>query len=212
MNKKAASNSSSKLKGSTKPKPTSRAWSTDTIIYLTQDELRRLLKAIDNPRDYAIFLLAYRHGLRASEIGLIHVDDIDFKQGRIRLHRLKGSLGGVYPLAQDELKAIKRAVKARSALSPTLFLSRRSEAISRRQLDKLMKGYGEKAGIPEDKRHFHCLKHSIATHLLDAGAELRFVQDWIGHKQIQNTAHYAQITNPRRDAEARKVFLSGKIV
>jgi site-specific recombinase XerD len=213
MNKKATSSSSPKLKGSTrKPKPTSRAWSADTIIYLTQDELRRLLKAIDNPRDYAIFLLAYRHGLRASEIGLIHVDDIDFKQGRIRLHRLKRSLGGIYPLEQDELKAIKRAVKARTVLSPILFLSRRSEAISRRQLDKLMKAYGEKAGIPEDKRHFHCLKHSIATHMLDAGAELRFVQDWIGHARIQNTAHYAQLTNRRRDEEARKVFRSSQIV
>ena len=126
MNKKAASNSSSKLKGSTrKPKPTSRAWSTDTIKFFTQDELRRLFRVIDTPRNYAIFLLAYRHGLRASEKGLIHVDDIDCKQGRIRLHRLKGSLGGVHMLQQDELKALKRAVKARTALSSPLFLSRR---------------------------------------------------------------------------------------
>src|SRR2546430_4569446 len=99
MKKKPPTNGTLTPKRSTrKPKPATRAWSADTIIYLTQDELRRLFDVIDNPRDYAIFLLAYRHGLRPSEIGLIHVDDIDFKQGRIRLHRLKRSLGGIYPL------------------------------------------------------------------------------------------------------------------
>jgi site-specific recombinase XerD len=75
-------------------------------------------------------------------------------------------------------------------------------------LDVLIKEYGKRAGIPESKRHFHVLKHSIATHLLDAGADLRFVQDWIGHASIRNTVIYAQLTSRRRDEEARKVFAS----
>jgi site-specific recombinase XerD len=61
-------------------------------------------------------------------------------------------------------------------------------------------------------RHFHALKHSIATHLLDAGADLRFVQDWIGHASIGNTVIYAQLTSRRRDEQARKVFASQYIV
>ncbi|MBV6343207.1 tyrosine-type recombinase/integrase, partial [Candidatus Magnetobacterium casense] len=84
--------------------------------------------------------------------------------------------------------------------------------ISRFTLDKLMKLYGAKADIPADKRHFHVLKHSISTHLLDAGADIRFVQDWIGHINIQNTVVYAQISNRAREAQARKLFASPMIV
>jgi site-specific recombinase XerD len=75
-----------------------------------------------------------------------------------------------------------------------------------------MKHYSEQAGIPEGKPHFHALKHSIATHLLDAGADLRFVQDWIGHASIGNTVVYAQLTSRRRDEQARKVFASQHVV
>jgi site-specific recombinase XerD len=75
-----------------------------------------------------------------------------------------------------------------------------------------MKYYAERADIPASKRHFHVLKHSIATHLLDAGADLRFVQDWIGHPSIKNTVIYAQLTSRRRDEETRKVFTSPYVV
>ena len=84
--------------------------------------------------------------------------------------------------------------------------------ISRRRLDELIKHYGELADIPESKRHFHALKHPIATPLLDAGADLRFVQDWIGHASIRNPVIYAQLTSRRRDEEARKVFASQWVV
>ena len=157
-----------------------------SIKYLTQDELRSLLRVIDSKRDKAIFLLAYRHGLRASEVGILTFADIDLIRGRIRINRLKHSQGGEYPMQQDEVKVLKAWIRSKNHDSSFLFLSRRGLPISRRMLDYLMKAYGEKAGIPLDKRHFHVLKHSIATHLLDAGADIRFVQDWIGHKNIQN--------------------------
>ena len=170
------------------------------------------MDAIKNKRDYALFLIAYRHGLRASEVGMLTEDDIDLTRGTIRVHRLKGSLGGVYPMQNDEIKAIRAMLRARVVQSPILFLSKLLIAVSRRQLDLLMKKYGAKARIPEHKRHFHTLKHSIATHLLDAGTDLRFVQDWLGHKDIKSTAIYAQLTTHRRKDEARRAILSKHVV
>jgi type 1 fimbriae regulatory protein FimB len=184
-----------------------RARRSETIKFLTLDETRRLFKAITDKRDKAIFLLAYRHGLRASEIGLLRVNDLDLKRLRIMLHRLKGSLSGEHPLQADEARALKAWLKSGDMDSPILFPSRRGLPISRQMLDVLMKGYGDEAAIPKDKRHFHVLKHSIATHLLDAGAELRFLQDWLGHSNIQNTVIYTALVSTSREQKARQYFL-----
>ena len=183
-----------------------------TITFLTQDELRQLFKVIRSKRDKTIFLVAYRHGLRASEIGLLQRADVDVKQGRISIHRLKGSISAVYPMQPDVLKAIRSYVRTREDESPYLFVSNRNVPISRDMLHHLMQTYGTVAGLPVEKRKFHCLKHSIATHLLDAGADLAFVKDWLGHANIQNTTIYARLTTATLDSTARKVFASHRVV
>ena len=72
--------------------------------------------------------------------------------------------------------------------------------------------YGATAGIPEDRRHPHCRKHSIAMHLIAAGGDVLTVRDWLGHRNIRNTLTYAQILSPKRDAEvARLVETSGQV-
>jgi type 1 fimbriae regulatory protein FimB len=187
-------------------------WNATTIQFLTQPELRAFFRIMTRKRDRALFLVAYRHGLLASEVGMLQIDDLNLEQQRMTIQRLKGSLAGIHPLRADEVKALKAYLRARKGDSPPLFLSQRGTPISRRQLDTLMKPYGELAAIPASKRHFHVLKHSIATHLLDAGADLRFVQDWVGHASIKNTVIYAQLTSRRRDEEARKVFASPYVV
>jgi integrase len=80
---------------------------TETIRFLTLDELARLLAVMrGHPRDRALFLIAYRHGLRASEIGLLRLEDLDFRALRLRIHRLKGSHSGVHPMQPDEAKTL----------------------------------------------------------------------------------------------------------
>lgn len=180
---------------------------TETVKFLTQDEIARLFSAIKNKRDRALFLIAYRHGLRASEVGRLIVSDIDFKKLRIMLHRLKGSHSGEHPLQTDEAKSLKAYLRSRKAAIPVLFSSNRNDPISRSMLHRLMRTYGSIANLPKDKQHFHVLKHSIATHLLDAGADVRFVQDWLGHANIQNTVIYTYLTSTTREEKARKLFM-----
>ncbi len=187
--------------------PSIRAMRLASIKFLTADETRRLFAVIKSKRDRGLFLVAYRHGLRASEVGMLHVGDVDLKKLRIMVHRVKGSLPGEHPLQTDEAKAIKAWLKARGTDSPILFTSVRHEPISRRGLDWLMKQYGKLAKLPADKQHFHVLKHTVATHLLDAGADIRFVQDWLGHANIQNTLIYAYLTSRTRNEKARTFFL-----
>src|SRR5215813_14622040 len=125
-----------------------------TIHFLTQDELRRLFKVMHSKPDKAIFLVAYRHELRASEVGLLQRADVDAKQGRISIHRLKGSLSAVYPMQPDVVKAIRSYLRTRTDESPYLFLSNRSVPISRYMLHHLMQTYGEVGGLPVEKRTF----------------------------------------------------------
>jgi integrase len=133
----------------------------EKIKFLSFDELRRFMAVIERKRDKALFLIAYRHGLRASEVGILRREDLDLKRMQITLSRLKGSLGGVHPMQADEVRLLKAYLKSRQDDSAILFPSNRFLPISRAQLDVLMKQYGELAKIPKEKRHFHVLKHYL---------------------------------------------------
>ena len=191
-----------KRKPSTSPLPT----------FLTQDEMKRLLAVIKNKRDRAIFLTAYRHGLRATEIGLLARTDVDIKRGRLTVQRVKNSHSSVYPMQPDLVKLIRSYLRSRNDTIPYLFISNRGVPIDRRTLWWLMRKYGTAARLSPQKLRFHALKHSIATHLLDAGADIAIVQDWVGHANIKNTKIYAQVTTRTRDENARKLFMSHQVV
>jgi len=191
----------------TKPRKQDRA-----ITFLTQEEVQRLFDAIKTKRDRAIFAVAYRHGLRASEVGMLQRTDVDLKAARITINRVKGSMSGTYPLSSATVKLIRSYLKSRKDVSLYLFISNRVLPIDRRTLLKMMKKYGTTAGLPTEKQQFHALKHSIGTHILDAGEDIYFAKDWLGHKNIQNTTIYSKFSTGTRDARARKMFSSHKVV
>ncbi len=102
------------------------------ITFLTQEEVQRLFSAIKTKRDRAIFAVAYRHGLRASEVGMLQLTDLDLKAGRITINRVKGSMAGTYPLKPDTVKLLRSYIKSRKDASPYLFISNRLLPIDRR--------------------------------------------------------------------------------
>jgi type 1 fimbriae regulatory protein FimB len=180
--------------------------------FLTQDEVRRLFAVITGTRDRALFPLAYHHGLRASEVSLLQRQDIHARQGRIYIPRVQGSVSNMYPLQPEDLRRLRAYLRTREDDSPALFISNRGLPLERRSSWDLMQTYGERAGIVQEKRLFHALRHAIAVHLLDAGADVAFVQDRLGHANIQNTMVYMRYTTVTRDAQMRHLFASHRVV
>src|SRR6202045_3968249 len=130
---------------------------------LSQDEIVKVLKAAsDNPRDLAMILLAFRHGMRASEVCGLEMKDVDLKNGEIVIRRLKGSLRTTQPLADlqgQPLLSEKRVLRAwleerGNHPSRFVFVSQKSGRLHRSQLHRIFADVAERAGLPKDKRHF----------------------------------------------------------
>lgn len=185
---------------------------TRKIAFLAQEELRRLLSVITSKRDRALFHLAYHHGLRASEVSLLLRDDVQERQGRIHIQRVKGSISRTYPIQPKDSRRIRAYLRGRKDESPYLFLSNCGQPLERRSYWDLMQKYGELAELPKEKTQFHALRHSIAVHLLDAGADVAYVQDRLGHANIQNTMIYLRYTTGARDAQTRQFFASHQVI
>lgn len=181
------------------------------IKYADKEQVEKLLAAAyRNVRDYAILTVMYWRGLRASEVGMLSIDDYKPAEGRLTVHRVKGSVGGQYLLSPQEKKALDAWVRVRGTDPGPLFVSKRQKPISRQHIHTLVRHYAEKAGWPESLAHPHTLRHSIAVHLVDQGMDLLVIKDWLGHKAITSTTIYAQLSNRARDEAARKLYESQK--
>ena len=177
--------------------------------YLTQAELTRVFAAIDAPRDTALFGLIYHYGLRVGEALMLTVDDVHFTTHRITIRRLKHGLGGEKPLWRHTATLLRRYLRERRDVGPYLFTGRKGP-LQKRQVQQLFIDYASVAGIQE--RSVPALRHSMAVHLLEAGRGIEYVADHLGHKNIQNTRIYAQITHPLREQVFRELEQHPKIV
>jgi len=171
----------------------------DDIKYVSTEQVQCLLSRAKqhSDRDWAVFTVMYGRGLRASEVARLQVADWRPESCRLYVHRVKGSLSGEYTVSVPEKKALASWLKIRGTAPGPLFLSRRGKGISRQMLDHLIKQYAPDSW-PEDRRHCHTLRHAIAVHLLEGGADVIHVKDYLGHKSILSTMVYAAVTNPTR--------------
>lgn len=168
----------------------------DTIRYHKLEEISRLLKVITSIRDKAIFTIAYHHGMRVSEVGLLR--ECDYANNQLQIRREKRGRIRTYDLRDEEVKALKDWIKIRGwdhGPETPLFLSRKMQPIGRRQLDRLMKVYGKKAKLDPEKCYFHTLRHSCAVHMVEADIPLVKIRDWLGHRSIQSTMRYANVSD-----------------
>jgi type 1 fimbriae regulatory protein FimB len=171
---------------------------------LTHDEVLKVLKATaDDKRNLAMILLGYRHGMRASEVCRLEMNDIDLKNGEITIRRLKGSLKTTQPLADlqgQPLLSEKRVLRAwleerGNHPSRYVFVSQKSGQVHRSQFYRVFADAAERAGLPKDKRHPHCLKHALGYSLVEANVNLAVIKQALGHKSIASTAVYTTPTD-----------------
>jgi integrase len=178
------------------------ASSEDTRGYLTQDELASLLDAAKKSphyadRNYAMILLTYRHALRASELEDLRVGDLDLQKGTIHCRRIAGSRSGVHSMKKDEVDAVKTVLRGRKVgATDHVFHSNRSKKIGRSAFWKIVSQAGDRAGLPFVVDP-HQLRQACGYHLSEKGFDLRQIQDYFGHRYIQNTMRYANLDPAR---------------
>jgi site-specific recombinase XerD len=188
------------------------------MVILSPQEMLVLLKAAKNrsARDWAMILLAYRHGLRASEVCGLKLADMDLKTGSLSIQRLKNSLHTVQPIYQhrgqpllDETAALRAWLRKRPADgSDYLFTSQKGGRLCRTQFFRNFQTVAESAGLPAEKRHPHVLKHSLASHLVAGNANLALIRQALGHRSISSTLLYIGTTDAQA-AEALQKALMG---
>jgi integrase len=187
-----------------------------TMTYLTPEEILAVLKAArsHSTRDWGMILLAYRHGLRASEVCGLKLADVDLKAGSVSIRRLKGSLSQVQPLYQhrgqpllDEMNALRAWLRTRRTDgSDSLFTSQKGGRLHRSQFFRVFQAHAKAAGLPAEKRHPHCLEHSLASHLVAGNVNLALVRQALGHRSITSTMQYVG-TSDGQAAEAAQAAL-----
>jgi len=167
-------------------------------------EVQQLLKAASGShaldlRDRAMIEVAYGTGLRVSELVGLGPEEIDLENRWVRV-RGKGDRERVVPLGRPACEAVREFLeKGRPALAregrPTarLFLNRRGTALSRMGFFRALRKRGQAAGLDPNRLHPHLLRHSFATHLLQAGASLRVVQELLGHRSLTTTEIYTAV-------------------
>jgi integrase/recombinase XerC len=171
--------------------------------FLTQDEILKLIQAPDTStivgiRDRAILELLYAAGLRLSEVTNLNVGDLDLNSRQIRAWG-KGSKERMVLIGKPAAEALKRYLRqSRTRLlgkksTQALFLNRFGERIAERRIQYIIKKYARQAGL--DMRVYpHMLRHTFATHMLDGGADLRVVQELLGHARLATTQVYTHVS------------------
>ena len=168
--------------------------------YLTEAEVERLMDAAASQgrhghRDATMILLAFRHGLRVSELIALRWDMVDLDTGLVHVTRLKHGVPSSHPLRGVEIRALRR-VKREAPQSPYVFVTERESPMTDSNFRKLLARAGKAAGVPF-LVHPHMLRHATGFKLANDAQDTRAIQHYLGHKNIQHTVRYTELQAKR---------------
>lgn len=165
--------------------------------YLSFDEMERVLAAAASVgrfrlRDYALILFMYRHGLRVGEAVRLKWEQVNFEENTLQVQRLKNGINTIHPLGKLEMQALAKLPR----LSAFVFTSQQGKPLSENTVYQIVKRAGKHAKLPF-AIHPHMLRHSCGFYLINRGVDIRTIQAFLGHRQIQNTVRYTELQHSR---------------
>jgi integrase len=168
--------------------------------YLTATEVEKLIKVVGKNRwghrDATMVLVAFRHGLRVSELTDLRWDQIDLSHATLAVRRVKAGTPSTHPILGDELRALRRLQREQDPKSPFIFTSERGAPFGATGFARLI----ERAGIAAKfsfKVHPHMLRHACGFALANKGHDTRALQAYLGHRSIQHTVRYTELAPTR---------------
>lgn len=176
--------------------------------FLRDEDVKRLFKYVKGPRDYAIFMIMLRCGLRVEEVANLSKRAIDLKRQRLVVYNGKGKKDRVALISDDARKALSRYLKLRShSRVQRVFLVQKGiykdKPISVRGIQKRIEYYAKKSGV---KVSCHRLRHTMATQMLNADADMVTIQDLLGHSRIATTERYSKVSNVKVQRDYHKAM------
>ena len=171
-----------------------------TREHLTETEVEKLIKAAGKNRwghrDATMILVAYRHGLRVSELVDLRWDQVDFAHARLHVRRVKKGTPATHPIIGDEMRALRQLQREQEPRSTFVFTSERGSPFSTAGFARLVEraGGAAKLGI---KAHPHMLRHACGFALANKGHDTRALQAYLGHRNIQHTVRYTELSPSR---------------
>jgi len=163
-------------------------------VVLSRKELDSLITSIRNTKHKTLIALSYGAGLRVSEVVSLKVKDVDLHELVIHLKQAKGGKDRITIIPEKLKKDLQNMLAGKSGLD-YVFASERGGKLTTRTAQKVFKNSLKKTGIKKQAT-FHSLRHSFATHLLENGVDVRYVQELLGHANIRTTQVYTKVTNP----------------
>lgn len=164
-------------------------------VVLSRSEIEKILQSLTNTKHRILLSLAYGAGLRVSEVIVLKIQDIDLEEMTLQIKQAKGQKDRISLLPEKLTGDIRNLVLGKTR-NDFVFASERGGKLTTRTAQKIFETALGKAGIKKNAT-FHSLRHSFATHLLENGVDLRYVQELLGHQNIRTTQQYTQVTNPK---------------